>query len=636
MERAVRWVRGSSDPLPPEAAKDTRRPSGRLRSGGSRRLRRPVTAAVLLALVAFGYCGLFAANSLIRVRTFTADSMNYVDVARRVAAGDGLVQSTGGFNQPFYLSGDLDLPSAFTAQPPGYPLAIASLSGLGVEAADAALVVSALACAAVLLLVYLLGRRIGGDVGGAAALGAALLFTPLTHLGRAALSECLAVAVVLLFFLLLDRHLERPPAAGDLGSAAGGDPAKPPAMGESRASPLRGRAPGRSTEALRPSTPQVRRAGLCALALGLLAGAAFGLRYSLWPLPVVGLAALWFAGAARRAPARLLRLAAFAAGAFLPMASVLGRNLAVDGRLLPAAMPAVTTLPENLSRAVAAALGGWRSTALGNWPDAALLVVALALLGALAVRAASGADGPRIGTASRLPLLIGLWAVLYLAAVVWRSTQANFDPIGVRLALPATVALIPVFGGVIAAAAGRSAAAARQRLARCRAVRAPLLAGRWLAPAILAVCFGAAFAREAALWSSGHDARATEFRSERQQWLRDHTGPGDLVIGGGTMDVPFLFPGRFAISYAGLPYTEVLTYSGLERIADRHCPSFDRLLLVVRPTVQLGGTRSDQDPSNWLGPFIADARAGRHEAYALLEPQAVLREARVYRIACRD
>ena len=130
------------------------------------RLHRRNTATALLALVACVYCGLFAANSLVRVRTFSADSMNYVDVARRVAAGDGLVQSTGGFNQPFYLSSDLDLPAAFTAQPPGYPLAIAFLSRLGIEAADAALVVSALAYAAILLLVYLLGQRIGGSAAG--------------------------------------------------------------------------------------------------------------------------------------------------------------------------------------------------------------------------------------------------------------------------------------------------------------------------------------------------------------------------------------------------------------------------------------------------------------------------------------
>ena len=599
---------------------------------------------IVLTLVGAAYVATFAANSLERVRAFTADSMNYVDVARRVAAGDGLVQSTGGFNQPFYLSGDLDLPSAFAAQPPGYPLAISSLARLGVDAADAALVVSALAYAAVLLLVYLLGRRIGGDVAGAAGLGAALLFVPLTHLGRAALSECLGVAGVLLFLLLLDRHLERPPGARVLRPAAGDGLTPAPVPG------------GR---------PQLGRALLYVFALGLLAGAAFGIRYSLWPLPAVGVAALWFVGAARREPARLLRgagrrsgagLAAFAAGAFLPMASVLGRNLAVDGRLLPAAMPAATTLPENLGRAVAAVLGGWRSTALGNWPDAALLVVTLALLGALAVRAASDPDGSRIGTAPRLPLLIGLWAVLYLAAVVWRATLANFDPIGVRLALPATVALIPVFGGLITAAvAGAAASSGPQSSARRGAthaasnrtaprpapihlrgeMRRALLAPRWLPAVILALCFGAAFAREAALWSGGRDARTVEFRSERQQWLRDHTGPGDLVIGGGTMDVPFLFPGRFAISYAGLPYTEVLTYRDLERIADRHCPNFDRLLLVVRPTVQLGGARSDDDPSDWLGPFIADARAGRHEAYPLLEPQAVLGEARVYRIACR-
>ena len=554
-------------------------------------MRRSVTATVLLALVASAYYGLFAANSLIRVRTFTADSMNYVDVARRVAAGDGLVQSTGGFNQPFYLSGDLDLPAAFTAQPPGYPLAIASLARLGVDAADAALVVSALAYAAILLLVYVLGRRIGGSAGGAIALGAALLFVPLTHLGRAALSECLGVALVLVFFLLLDQLVGRLMAA----------------------------APDASAHAGRPS----RRSLLLPLTLGLLAGAAFGVRYSLWPLPLIGIAALWFRGAFRRsdetASGQSSWAVALAVGAALPMVWSLARNQSVEGHLLPPAMPTATTLPESLSHAATALLGGWRSTALGNWPDAAALAVVLGLLGAFTARAAGrDPDRSRAAVFSRLPLFICFWAGLHLAAVIWRSTQANFDPIGVRLALPATVPLIPVFGALLAAVLPDS-----RRYA-------------WLPPAILAACFGIAFVREATLWSSGRDARAVEFRSERQQWLRDHTGPGDLVIGGGTMDVPFLFPGRFAISYAGLPYTEVLTYPDLERIADRHCSDFDRLLLVVRPTVQLGGARSDQDPSNWLGPFIADARAGRHEAYALLEPQAVLREARVYRIACRD
>lgn len=539
---------------------------------------RPRAAPVPLALAGLAYCGLFAANSLIRVRTFTADSMNYVDVARRVAGGDGLVQSTGGFNQPFYLSGDLDLPAAFTAQPPGYPLAIAFLSRLGLDAADAALVVSAVAYVAILALVYLLGRRIGGSVAGAIAVGAALLFVPLTHLGRAALSECLAVAVVLLFFLLLDRFLKGTPDRGDRAAWHG---------------------------------------LLTLLGLGFLAGAAFSVRYSLWPLPVIGVAALWLDPAGRsRGAARLYSSAAFAAGALGPAAAVLGRNLYVEGQLLPPAMPSVTTLSESLSHATTAVLGGWRSTEPGNWPDAAVLAVVLGFLGAFAIRTTRHPGRSRHPAGSRLPLLICLWAVLYLAAVVWRSTQANFDPIGVRLVLPATVPLLAVLGVLISKAVWR------------------LPRSAWLPVAVLVVCSGAAFAREITLWSSGRDARALEFGSERQQWLRDHAGSGDLVIGGGTMDVPFLFPGRFAISYAGLPYTEVLTYPDVQRIADRHCVDFDRVLLVVRPTVQLGGARSHEDPSVWLGTFIADARAGRHEVYPPLRPLATLDEARVYEVTC--
>lgn len=538
--------------------------------------------------------------------------MNYVDVARHIAAGAGLVQSTGGFNQPFYLSGGLDLPTAFTAQPPGYPLAIALLARLGLDAADAALVVSALAYAAILLLVFLLGRRMAGVGAGVASLALALLFQPLTHHGRAALSECLAVAFVLLFLLLLDHCLERRPASPP--SSGPGVPASP--LGLPASGP--GSPPRRATRAK-------ARSLLAPFGLGLLAGAAFGVRYALWPLPLVGCVALWLERSGRRAALAT----ALATGAALPMAILLGRNLLLEGRFLPASMPASSSFGENLGRTIEAVAGGWRSTALGNWTDALLLltVVALVLGSALARRNRLSGEGPAgsetlsrslLRVIGRLPLLIALWSLLYLAALAWRSSTANFDPIGVRLVLPVTAPLVALVGAVLL----------------WTPPRAPRFA--WLPVLLIAIALGSALLREGVVWERGGDARAALFRSERQQWLRDHTGPGDLVIGGGTMDVPFLFPGRFAISYAGLPYTEVLTYPTLERIADRHCSSFDRLLLVVRPTVELGGGRSDEDPSDWLGRFIADARAGRHESYALLEPLVALDEARVYRITCPD
>ena len=44
----------------------------------------------LLVAVLAVYFGLFTFNSLTRARSFSPDSMNYVDVARRLAAGDGL------------------------------------------------------------------------------------------------------------------------------------------------------------------------------------------------------------------------------------------------------------------------------------------------------------------------------------------------------------------------------------------------------------------------------------------------------------------------------------------------------------------------------------------------------------------
>src|SRR5687768_2425355 len=64
--------------------------------------------------------------------------MNYVDIARNIAQGRGIVQSTLGFNQPHFFT-SLSPAGAFTSQPPLYSLAIAVVGSLGISFADAAL-----------------------------------------------------------------------------------------------------------------------------------------------------------------------------------------------------------------------------------------------------------------------------------------------------------------------------------------------------------------------------------------------------------------------------------------------------------------------------------------------------------------
>jgi hypothetical protein len=152
--------------------------------------------AALVGGLLLVYFALFTANSLTRGRIFSPDSMNYVEVARRLAAGDGLVQTTAGFNDPRFLA-DAPDPLPFTAQAPAYPLLIAALSVPGIEPADGALLWSALGALALVLGSGAVGYRLGGWAGAAGAAALVLLCLPLRVSGRCAWSDTVGAACAL-------------------------------------------------------------------------------------------------------------------------------------------------------------------------------------------------------------------------------------------------------------------------------------------------------------------------------------------------------------------------------------------------------------------------------------------------------
>ena len=280
-------------------------------------------------------------------------------------------------------------------------------------------------------------------------------------------------------------------------------------------------------------------------------------------------------------------------------------------------MPAATTLPESLNHATAAVLGGWRSTALGNWPDAALFAVVLGVLVAFAIQAARDSGRSRAPVSCHLPLFLCLWAGLYLVALVWRSTQANFDPIGVRLTLPATVALIPAFGALVAAA-----------LPTTRRVA-------WLSTSILIVCFGIAFVREATLWSSGRDVRAFEF-PERTPAVaaRPHRPPATSSSAAARWTCHSSSPAASPSPTPAFPTPKSSPTRRLNGSPTATAPTSTASCSSSVPPSNSAALAPTKTPSNWLGPFIADIRAGHHEPYPLLEPLAALNEARIYDITC--
>ncbi len=153
------------------------------------------------ALGILAYLILFGIKSLTRLRFFTNDSMNYVDIARNILAGRGIVQSTLGFNEPDF-SIDVSGYSPVTAQPPGYPLLIAFFSKLGLSPTNAALLIPVISYGLILSATYLLTRTFYDDRFAPAAAVCLLLFYPLRKICSYAWSEAASIAFLTISFWL--------------------------------------------------------------------------------------------------------------------------------------------------------------------------------------------------------------------------------------------------------------------------------------------------------------------------------------------------------------------------------------------------------------------------------------------------
>ena len=128
------------------------------------------TVAILLGLLFVGHVGVFGWRSVTFDRRVTGDSMNYIDVARNLSAGEGLVQSAAGYNQPTFWVRDFTphFPEKTRAgHNPGYSVLIAAVAAVtGLEHADAAFVIGPAAYAAALASAFLFASRLLGPAAG--------------------------------------------------------------------------------------------------------------------------------------------------------------------------------------------------------------------------------------------------------------------------------------------------------------------------------------------------------------------------------------------------------------------------------------------------------------------------------------
>jgi tetratricopeptide (TPR) repeat protein len=368
--------------------------------------RSKVVVLRLLVLMIIAYLALFAFVSLTRTRNFSPDSMNYVDVGRNIAAGRGIVQSALGYNEP-RLDPDREIPAPLTVQPPLYPLMIAFLIRLGVPAADAALLIAALAYAAVLIATYLLGRACFTEEAGLLAVACLLVYYPMTYVASYAWSDPLAIALMLTCFLLL-------------------------ALARSN---------------------RIPRAGFAAA--GFFAGLAFLTRYALLTAFFVGLLPL----VERGKPGHTLRNIALYSASFGVVAVPLAvRNLTIAGSVFGLAQnPSVTGFFANLRDATTALFGGYfEASGLDPLGQAALLAMLLVVCVVILVIQHRSTSTGEVALPPGTAHLV-LWPAVYTVFLLYQATRTNLDPIGGRLIAPAGIVAVLLFAALVVRSSGRYA-----------------------------------------------------------------------------------------------------------------------------------------------------------------------------------
>jgi hypothetical protein len=363
-----------------------------------------VVAACAFWLVALGTW------SLTRERRFSADSRNYVNVARNLLAGQGLVQDTAGFGESRFPT-RARLPQPYGVHGPLFPVAIAALSRLGMAPEDAALFLPILFAGLTVAGAGFLLHRLYDLETALWSVGLLVASFPVTFLATTAWSELLATAFLFASLLAL---LWRTP------------------------------------ERQRPST---------LLLAGLLAGLAFAARYPLVVALPLGALLLLARDGLR---ANLKRVALYGLGFATMAAPIVARNVMVIGSPTGATRgPSTIGLFLNLRVAARVLLDQWvagPTAKHGPYPGAIATLVLLLIL-ALWLRRRGEArawlvDGRRF--------ILWAWPLGYAGYLVLQRSVMHFDFLDARLLGPALVfvpclvavalrALVPVSGPVVLA-----------------------------------------------------------------------------------------------------------------------------------------------------------------------------------------
>ncbi len=462
--------------------------------------------------------------------------MVYVDMARHLAAGEGLATSV---LAPYY---EPKLPFPISYWPPLYFAVVAGVSKLGVEAPVAARTVSIVAFGLSVGLVWLLGARLFGRTVGALSALVLAIWPAVTRMAAMAIAENLFVLFVLLSVVV-------------------------------------------SMQLIRTRQAPTREY-LSAVAGGLAMGGAALTRYSGLALIPIGAASLLLTLRGRAWRSRVTFVAVWSAAASAAPAFVLLRNLLVTGTFIGGGR-----LPEHrgvlyhgLFAAKVIVSDGltvlWRMAILPEARGIDSRVMVLGVVGIVALVLLLALRGGRFREhlvgALRSPVSssegrfvvavgVGYWAAMVAA----RSTFA-FSVLDTRMLVPGyPLALVGVVAILVGLAEGMSPAARKI-----------------LASAIVLLCVGSiAFVVLPRSLSAGGPKLGPGPEPTWVRWVAEHTPPETPIVGNRGTDYNFYLQ-RPVLSFSGnIDYRTISGYADYLNPRprfERDCP------LVVKHLMTLG------------------------------------------------
>jgi hypothetical protein len=368
--------------------------------------REPLVKRLCVAVLAV-YAALFAFNSYTRTREFDdGDTMNFIDVARHIASGQGVTQSALGMNQPHF---DVDdpIPTPLTHQPPLYPLVVAAVSQTGLSITDSALLISVVSYAFALVAGYRAVLLLFGETEALGALVLLALYAPLRNFSDSAFSDPPGIAILLTAFWVLGRYAREPD----------------------------------------------ERARLAFLA-GWIAAIGVATRYALAPLVAIG-ALFVFIRAANRIRDSIL----FMVGPGIIGIALIWRNLTIlNGSVMPHYLHSRTGYVANFLDALRTLVGDY-----ADWGSQPLRIALLAVVVAIALflaqrRGQLAATLQGVGWKGAGSGLLLAFGAVYSAFLIVQRARSYIDPIGPRYMLPGTITFLLLFAVFLVRATGVSLA----------------------------------------------------------------------------------------------------------------------------------------------------------------------------------